>query len=60
MIFNKVINEITIDAGQVGSHFVQKVEPEPIIPKVKKKKKNKVFGSWFTKHDNLAHLNKGK
>lgn len=61
MKFNKVINEINLDTGQVGS-FIDRMtdkEREEYNKKVKKVKRSKkrVFGSWFTNHNNTKHIN---
>jgi hypothetical protein len=64
MKFNKVINEIAVDSGEVG-HFVKRITPEQEQEELEKEKKEKrkksrkrVFGSWFTKHNNVGHINK--
>ena len=65
MIFEKVLNELTIDTGEAGHSFKEKIsaeEAEKIKEKEKKEKRKRsrkrVFGSWFTSHNNLKHANK--
>jgi len=51
MKFKDILQEIKLDTGIVGQ-----VSQEKEVEKPKKKKRRKVFGSWFTSHDNKKHL----
>ncbi|MFW6225897.1 MAG: hypothetical protein ACOC3V_02960 [bacterium] len=64
MKFEKAINEIKIESGDLG-HFVKRTttkEDEELKEKEKKEKrkrsKKRVFGSWFSSHNNKKHIDK--
>lgn len=63
MKFNKVINEITIDAGEVGHEFKKRLTPEEEKKEKEEEKKEKrkrsrkrVFGAWFSRHNNRKYV----
>lgn len=61
MKFKQILQEMDLDAGEVGHSFIHKISPEEaekLQKKQKIKRKKKVFGSWFTSHDNKKHLEK--
>lgn len=62
MKFNKVINEITVDSGQVGSFIDRRSEDEIKDAEEEKKKekrkrsRKRVFGTWFSRHNNRKYI----
>jgi len=61
MKFINILQEIIIDTGEVGHSFKYRLtseEEEELKKKKRKRTKKRVFGSWFSSHNNKKHLEK--